>query len=401
MGQLHVGDREVRAGHFVPVDLGQPDVELQRVASKLLDAGLRAREQQLDVRHVRAGAHVDEALDLDRVERQVDVELVRHRALRQRLADADHAELHRRVVVGGDLLVEEQPQQRGEAERRQLARGVRGRGLQDRAERLALIRGALGPTLRPQDAFESLLKLLARDAVFELAGDRQRHRARLFGDRDRDRIRLFGQADRRAVARAEALVDVRVLRQRQQAGRGHDAVVAHDHGAVVQRALGIEQRLDQQRRHFGVERRAGVRELLQRRVAFDRDQGAHAHLAHVLDRARDVLHDLHFLAEQASEHLRLAEVHDCAADLGVEHDDQRDDDRLRDRLEQVAQASEVHRPDQQHERDQAADAEIQQAAQHVAAARSAQEAEAEVDQGGEYRHLDHHLRNRREVAHES
>ena len=65
-------------------------------------------------------------------------------------------------------------------------------------------------------------------------------------------------ADRGAMARAELAAEPRVDRQRQEAGRRRDAIVLHDHGAVVQRRGRLEDAHQQVVGERGVERDAAL-----------------------------------------------------------------------------------------------------------------------------------------------
>ena len=65
--------------------------------------------------------------------------------------------------------------------------------------------------------------------------------AGLLADDDDDRVRLLGDAERGPVARSEPPRICPCLRQRQCHARSYDAVIAHDHGAVVQRRVRREE----------------------------------------------------------------------------------------------------------------------------------------------------------------
>ena len=81
--------------------------------------------------------------------------------------------------------------------------------------------------------------------------------AGLLGHDDRHRVVLFGEADRGAMPRSELLAELRVHGQRQETGGRRHAIVLHDHGAVVQRRVGLEDAHAADRR--SAPRRAGCR----------------------------------------------------------------------------------------------------------------------------------------------
>ena len=60
-------------------------------------------------------------------------------------------------------------------------------------------------------------------------------------DHDRDRVRFFGDPERRAMPQAETAIERLALAHRENAGRGGDPAVAHDHAAIVQRRFRMKQ----------------------------------------------------------------------------------------------------------------------------------------------------------------
>ena len=95
------------------------------------------------------------------------------------------------------------------------------------------------------------------EAALDLSVDDDRDAAGLLGHDDRHRVVLLGQADRGAMPRPELLAQLRVHRQRQEAGGRRDAIVLHDDRAVVQRRRRLEDADAADRR--SAPRRAGCR----------------------------------------------------------------------------------------------------------------------------------------------
>ena len=81
---------------------------------------------------------------------------------------------------------------------------------------------------------------VGRQVALEAAGDRQRNLPALLGHHHGDGVVLLGQADRGAVARAEIAPDDRIDGQRQEAGRGGDAILLNDDRAVMERRARAE-----------------------------------------------------------------------------------------------------------------------------------------------------------------
>ena len=88
-----------------------------------------------------------------------------------------------------------------------------------------------------------------------------------------------------------------VVRQLQYAGRGYDALAAHDHGAVVQGGVGLKDVLDQRRGDLAVDDGAGIDDIRQPCVPFKDDQRADALPGHVVERPDDFLHQVVHIAQ--------------------------------------------------------------------------------------------------------
>src|SRR5262245_9655419 len=84
-------------------------------------------------------------------------------------------------------------------------------------------------------AEEEVPERLAVEVLLQLAAPRERDRAALLRHEDRERVRLLGDPDRGAVARAVALGQALLERQREEARGRRDAVAGDDDGAVVER----------------------------------------------------------------------------------------------------------------------------------------------------------------------
>ena len=85
---------------------------------------------------------------------------------------------------------------------------------------------------------------------------------------------MLAHADARAVARTEIGAEIRVARQRQDtAGRRNAAVADHD-CAVMKRRFGIENILEQFRRHIGIDGRTAAHLLIERHAALKDDERA-------------------------------------------------------------------------------------------------------------------------------
>jgi len=115
-------------------------------------------------------------------------------------------------------------------------------------------------------------------------------------------------------------------RQRQKARRGGDPVPLHDHRAVVQRRVGLEQGHQQVVTQAGVEFVAVLHVALQAGGPLHDDQGAGALRRQGHRRQHDVVHDAGPLRlEETPEEARLADVGQNLADLGlIDHDDGED-----------------------------------------------------------------------------
>lgn len=96
----------------------------------------------------------------------------------------------------------------------------------------------------------------------------------LLGDDHDHSVRMLAHADARTVARTEIGAEIRVARQWQDtAGRRNAAVADHD-CAVMQRRFGIENILEQLRRHIGIDGRAAAHLLVERYTALKNNECA-------------------------------------------------------------------------------------------------------------------------------
>ena len=147
---------------------------------------------------------------------------------------------------------------------------------------------------------------------------------------------MLAHADARAVARAEIRAEVRVARQRQDtAGRRDAAIPDHDR-AVMQRRLGIENILEQLRRHVRIDDGAAAHLLIERHAALKNDErtglGRRQLRAGGNGLRNDIVHAqrLERLCAKARERL-AAHALEQAAQLRLKDDDERDQAKL-DRL---------------------------------------------------------------------
>ena len=109
----------------------------------------------------------------------------------------------------------------------------------------------------------------------------ERDVARLFRHDDGQCVGYLGDAQCRAVTQSHRFGNLVVVRYRQDAGRGGNAVVGNDEGAVVQRTVLEEDVLDEPRVHVGIDGVAGVLVVVERYPLFDDDEGARLGLGHV------------------------------------------------------------------------------------------------------------------------
>ena len=154
---------------------------------------------------------------------------------------------------------------------------------------------------------------------------------------DDDRVGVLGDAERGAVAGAELGAEVGRARQRQQRARELDPVVLVDHDrAVVELVVlrGHEQRDQQLARQRGIDPRRVVDELLERRVALEHDDRAHARARELRARGDDLVDRVRrFLAAAERQHVR-ADPAERAPDVLLEHDDDEDDEVADEVVEQ-------------------------------------------------------------------
>src|SRR5665647_1406203 len=116
-------------------------------------------------------------------------------------------------------------------------------------------------------------------------GDRslqyQRNFLGLLGDHEDHRIAFLGQAQGRPVAGAVTLVDMWILRERQQAAGGMDSALVDNDAPVMHGGGGQEDSHYQLPAQTGVKPVAGVDIVAQSGVPFDDDEGADAASGHV------------------------------------------------------------------------------------------------------------------------
>ena len=178
--------------------------------------------------------------------------------------------------------------------------------------------------------------------ALEHAGDRHRDRARLLGDDDDDGIGDLADADARAMARAEVAADIVVLRQRQDAARRRNAVIADDDRAVMERRLGEKQVAQQLRGDAGIHDGAALLVFQQRDGALEDDKHARALLGHDLAGLHGLLDDavdlaLLFLDGKDLADIFAAELFEHTPQLRLEHNDQGHKADLQDLVEDIVQ----------------------------------------------------------------
>lgn len=125
------------------------------------------------------------------------------------------------------------------------------------------------------------LQLLTRQAQPELASLCNGDGACLFRHDDGQAVAFLRQTQRSAVAQAQRFGDVGVVRYRQDAAGSLNAVVAYDHGSVMQGAVLEEDVFNQSLRDVGVDDVARADVLVQSHLALQYDEHAHLLLAHV------------------------------------------------------------------------------------------------------------------------
>jgi len=169
---------------------------------------------------------------------------------------------------------------------------------------------------------------------------------------------------------------VRIRRQGQDAARGHDLVAADDDGAVVERRIGREQRLDERRVHACVEARAGLHEVSQPLVPLDHDETAVAVRGQALGRAHDLAqHAVLADAQERAEERRTPELRERVPQLRLEQDDERDEPDGA----QVG-GDVVHRDEAEEARRRGHDHEHEEADEHLRRARALDAHEQAVEQ---------------------
>ena len=92
-------------------------------------------------------------------------------------------------------------------------------------------------------------------------------------DKDKS-VGVFADAQSRAVARAHFSADLQIMGNRKQTCRRNDAVLADDHGAVMERSTLVENITDQFFTDFRIDRGTGGDDVGQRRFLFKNDQCA-------------------------------------------------------------------------------------------------------------------------------
>jgi len=130
----------------------------------------------------------------------------------------------------------------------------------------------------------------------QLAGAGNGNDARLFRNDEHHGIGGFADANGRAVAGAQLVADARALRQRQDAGAGHDPGAADHHSAIVQGGVGLKDILQQGGGNLAINADAGFDHVLQTGFLFKHDQRAHTAAAQVGQALDDLIHHTGFLA---------------------------------------------------------------------------------------------------------
>jgi len=155
-----------------------------------------------------------------------------------------------------------------------------------------------------------------------------RHAAGLFGDDEGDRVAFLADPERRAVPRAQLPSRVRRARQREEAAGRPGPVTLDDDGAVVERRLRQEDRLEQIRRHDRIERHAELDVVAKAARALEHDQGADAAAGQRVRRLHELLDDVGTLggarAAEGEPEPALADSRQRPPQLGLEEHDERD-----------------------------------------------------------------------------
>ena len=157
----------------------------------------------------------------------------------------------------------------------------------ERGHRVHRVGGAAARIRRPQQRQQRRPQPILVEGAQHAAALDQARRGGLLADHDRDRVGLLADPDRGAVARAVALaVDGRLGKRQHDAGR-QDPVAADEHGAVVQRGVRREDRLEQLLREVGVEHDPGLGRILEAGLPLDDDERADPVCRQRRSRARD------------------------------------------------------------------------------------------------------------------
>ena len=187
---------------------------------------------------------------------------------------------------------------------------------------------------------QAAAKTFGLEVSFDHAAVAKGNHAGLLGHDDDDGVAFLREPERGTVPKAERAVEVGALGDGENARGGDDAVVADDDAAVVQRGLWEEKADHEFGRKRAVNLHAALGEALDILPALDGDERAElavgeveGHLAHEVERGAALL--------RAEEQAVAAERREAAPQLGLEDDDQRDDEHFRQALEDRADDGEA------------------------------------------------------------
>jgi len=245
---------------------------------------------------------------------------------------------------------------------------------------------------RADIASEQLKEELAEDVGLELADEfaafSDADVAGFFGDDDDDGVGFLAHADGGAVSAAEFLLEFAAFREGELDAGVSDATVADDDTQVVQRGIGPEDGVEQARGEVGVDAGAALRDSAKADIAFNGDQSADLPPREEGGRFDEGIDIGVELAGEVSEKACFAELHEGAADFGLE-----DDDRGEEADQEQAAVEELDTFEPQFAADkgdnQVGDNEQEaDAFEHAHSAGSAEEAKDAVDEQADQEPLD-------------